>query len=217
MVGRVRTGSGRRRRAVARWLGALRAGRPNLFVVSAPSGSGKTTLCARLLRAVPRLTRSVSVTTRPPRRDERHGRDYWFVTEREFLHRRRRGEFLEWARVFGAYYGTRRVAVERSLRAGRDVLLSIDVQGAAQVRRRRPASVSIFILPPSLETLRRRLVARGLDQPAAIRRRLAVARREIRQAGRFDYVVVNDDLDTALERFRAIVLAERARVRGGRR
>jgi guanylate kinase len=210
---RERTAS--RQRAAAQWLTPLRRGigRPSLFVVSAPSGSGKTTLCQRLLSTVPGLARSVSVTTRPPRRGEISGHDYWFVTEAEFLRRRRSGEFLEWAKVFGAYYGTLRRTVERSLHGGRDVLLSIDVQGAAQVRRRCPEHVSVFILPPSMAVLRRRLLDRGLDTPQAIRRRLTVARRELRQAGRFDYAIVNEDLEAAVDAFRAVVMAERARVR----
>ncbi len=191
--------------------------RPKLFVVSAPSGSGKTTLCERLLASVPGIERSVSVTTRTPRRGEVDGRDYHFVSRQEFLQRRQRGEFLEWARVFGEQYGTLRRSVERKLRSGRDVLLSIDVQGAAQVRRRFRDSVLIFILPPSTMALRRRLVARGLDTLEAIRRRLSVARHEIGQATSFDYVIVNDQLDAALDQFRSIVMAERARITSGPR
>ncbi len=205
------------RRAVKRGAGRPLAHRPKLFVVSAPSGSGKTTLCERLLASVPSIERSVSVTTRTPRRGEVNGRDYHFVSRQEFQRRRQRGEFLEWARVFGEQYGTLRRAVERDLRSGRDVLLSIDVQGAAQVRRRFHDSVLIFILPPSTTALRRRLVARGLDTLEAIQRRLSVARHEIGQIALFDYVIVNDQLDAALDQFRSIVVAERARITSGPR
>ncbi|MBI2496022.1 MAG: guanylate kinase [Candidatus Omnitrophica bacterium] len=185
---------------------ALPKTRGRAFVISSPSGGGKTTVAARLLRALPRLTRSVSVTTRPMRRGERQGRDYDFVSPAAFHRLRRAGQLLEWARVHGAYYGTPKRPVLQALAGGRDVVLSIDVQGARQVRRalgRRAAL--IFLLPPSMDHLRRRLVGRKTETPAAIRRRLAAAQRELSCAAWYDYTVINDRLTRAIQDIRAIV------------
>lgn len=194
---------------------ALRRTRPagRLFILSAPSGAGKTTLVRRLLRRVPGLVHSVSLTTRPPRHGERHGRDYYFVTPEAFASQRRRGGLLECARVHGQWYGTPRGAVGRALASGNDVLLSIDVQGARQVRRRAAGSASIFVLPPSLESLRRRLQHRRTEPPDQIRARLRLARRELQAASGYDYVVVNDDVQRALTQLQAIIAAERCRTR----
>ncbi|MBI3011507.1 MAG: guanylate kinase [Candidatus Omnitrophica bacterium] len=180
----------------------------HVFVISGPSGGGKTTVTARLLRALPRLTRSVSVTTRTMRRSERQGRDYYFVSPAAFQRLRRAGQLLEWARVHDAYYGTPKQPVLQALAKGRDVVLSIDVQGARQVRRalgRRAAL--IFLLPPSMDHLRRRLVGRKTETPAAIRRRLAAAQRELSCAAWYDYTVINDRLTRAIQDIRAIVNA----------
>ena len=182
-----------------------------VFIVSAPSGAGKTTLVRALLRCVPRLVRSVSMTTRPPRPDERSGREYYFVTPAVFGAERRRGGLLEAARVHGCWYGTPKRPVTRTLQAGRDVVLSIDVQGAEHVVRHLPDSVRIFILPPSMASLRQRLERRRTEPPVQIRRRLALACEELRAAPRYDYWVVNDKLRHALKQLAAIVVAERCR------
>ncbi len=182
-----------------------------LFVVSAPSGAGKTTLCRRLLRRDRDLEFSVSHTTRPRRPGERHGRDYWFVTQAEFARLRRRGEFVEWAVVNGITYGTSSRMLRRAAARGRDLLLDIDTVGAASIRRRFPDAVLIFILPPAPADLRRRLRGRGTEEGTMLARRLRLARREVGRAGRYDYLVVNDDLEGAFRDLRAILLAERCR------
>jgi len=185
--------------------------RGGLIVVSAPSGAGKTTLCRRLLEALPGLVFSVSHTTRPPRSGERPGADYHFVGRAEFEARRTAGEFLEWAVVGGELYGTSAVAVETSLSEGLDVLLDVDTQGAAAVRRLKPEAVLVFILPPGPEALRARLLARGSESEEGLERRLRLAAAEVARAGEYDYQVINDDLDAAFERLRAIVVASRCR------
>jgi guanylate kinase len=182
-----------------------------LFVISAPSGAGKTTLCRRLLRGDPRLQFSVSHTTRPRRPGERHGRDYWFVGAAEFDRLRRRGEFVEWAIVNGITYGTSARMLRRAAARGRDLVLDIDTQGAANIRRRFPDAVLIFILPPGPVALRRRLAGRGTEGAVMLARRLRLARREVGRAGRYDYLVVNERVGDALRDLRAIVAAERCR------
>lgn len=187
-----------------------------LYVVSGPSGCGKSTLIRRLLAEVPGLRFSVSHTTRPPRPSEREGREYYFVGREAFQRMIKAGAFVEWARVHGFLYGTSKKELAR--RAGRgDVVLDIDVQGARQVRVRFPEAVSIFIMPPAMGELRRRLRGRGADSPAALRRRLTAARREIRSYKDFDYVVVNDDLDKAAGELRSIVVSRRCRLEDCRR
>jgi guanylate kinase len=182
-----------------------------VFVLSSPSGGGKTTVVERLRRTLPRLARSVSLTTRPPRPGERQGRDYRFTTPAVFRRMRRRGELLEWARVHGACYGTPKRPVLQALTRGRDVVLSIDVQGARQVRRALgERTVLIFLVPPSLARLRQRLLRRRTDAPEAIRRRLAAARRELRCASWYDHRVVNDRLAQAVSQLRAICVAHRS-------
>jgi guanylate kinase len=182
-----------------------------VFVVSAPSGAGKTTLCRRLLDQVKGIEFSVSCTTRPPRPDERDGVDYHFLGHAEFERRRAAGEFLEWARVGAELYGTARAAVAAATGRGADILLDLDTQGAESVRRLLPGAVLIFIMPPDREALRARLQRRGSETPEAMERRLGLAGGEIEKAGLYDYVVVNDDLETAYARLHAIVLAERCR------
>ncbi len=190
-----------------------RSPRPGrLFIVSAPSGTGKTTLVDRLVERVPDLVKSRSYTSRPSRPGEVDGVDYNFVTRERFEEMARRGEFLEYADVFGNLYGTRRADTEAWLAAGRDVVLVIDVQGARQVRRRSPDAVGIFVLPPSFAALEARLRGRSQDSPEAIARRLDTARAEVLAFAEYDYVVVNDDVEACVDRLRAIVLAERARL-----
>ena len=185
--------------------------RGRLFVVSAPSGTGKTTLVERVARVVPNLGISRSYTSRPIRGGERDGVDYHYVTTEQFLAMRDAGGFVEWAEVFGRFYGTAAADTERRLAAGEDLVLVIDVQGAAKVRARGLPFVGVFVLPPSFELLEARLRQRSRDPEDQIRHRLEAARREIHALPDYDYVVVNDDLDRAVEQLRAIVLAERAR------
>lgn len=187
--------------------------RGTLFVISAPSGTGKSTLARTLLESVPGLAFSVSYTTRPRRAGEESGREYHFVDDDRFDAMVAAGEFLEWARVFERRYGTGRRATEGALAAGADLLLDIDVQGAAQVRAAGLDAVSIFILPPDYATLQDRLRRRGSESPEAAALRLHEARREAMEYDRFDYVVLNADLEDAATDLAAIVRAERARTR----
>jgi guanylate kinase len=188
---------------------SVRTGIP--IVLSAASGTGKTSLRQRLLETLSAVTRSVSYTTRQPRGSEVHGRDYYFVDDAEFTRMIDAGEFIEWAPVFGHRYGTSQRAVEEQLAQGFDVLLDIDVQGGRHMRRRLPQSLLIFLLPPSMDELRRRLVNRATDSPDEIERRLAEAREEIRQSDVYDYLVINDDFERAAADLRAIVAAARLR------
>src|SRR5690554_6848731 len=183
-----------------------------LYVISAPSGAGKTSLVGEMIRTDPRLGVSVSHTTRSMRPGEQDGVNYHFVAREDFEAMIRRGEFLEHAEVFGNYYGTSQVWVEQTLAQGRDVILEIDWQGAAQVRRLMPQCVSIFIVPPSAETLRERLVGRGTDAADVVERRLLEAEEECRHAVEFDYLVVNDDFSTALADLLAIVRSRRLQI-----
>lgn len=180
-----------------------------VFIISAPSGSGKSTLVKRLLAHDRSLIFSISYTTRTPRGAEINGGHYNFITAEEFEERIRRDEFLEWALVFGNYYGTHRGILERGQAEGKDVVLDIDVQGARQLKEKIPDAVSIFILAPSREELAKRLRTRSEDSEEVIKRRLAGAAREIEHFRRYDYVLVNDDVDLASERLQAIVNAER--------
>jgi guanylate kinase len=184
-----------------------------LFIVSAASGTGKTTLVERLVQAVPGLRMSRSYTSRSARAGEHDGIDYNFISREQFEQRASAGEFLEWADVFGNYYGTSSADTESSLSRGEDVVLVIDVQGARQVRTRGIETVGIFVLPPSAEVLEQRLRGRSKDSEDQIRQRLDVARKEVAEYAQYEYVVINDDVETAVERLRAIVLAERARVK----
>ncbi len=182
-----------------------------VFIISAPSGSGKSTLVSRLLNEIALLAFSVSYTTRKPRAREIEGQAYHFIDRAEFERRLAANEFLEWADVFGNYYGTHADALENAIKLGKDLVLDIDVQGAAQLKKRIPDAVTIFVLPPSREVLEQRLRARSQDAEEVIRRRLADAAREIRNYRLYDYVLVNDDLDLAAETLKAIVRAERVR------
>ncbi|HEV2799231.1 MAG TPA: guanylate kinase [Pyrinomonadaceae bacterium] len=187
------------------------AGRGILFVISAPSGGGKGTLVRHLLANTPRLGYSVSWTTRAPRRGEVNGREYHFVTQQEFEAARERGEFLEWASVHGNFYATSLKVVERELMAGRDIVLEIDVQGASNIRSAGIEAVSIFILPPSYEIMRRRLAGRQSENSETLALRLQNSRGEVEHYREFDYVVLNDDVDRAATQLASIVYAERAR------
>lgn len=183
-----------------------------LLVLSAPSGTGKTTLARRLVRGVSGAAFSVSITTRERRGAERNGVDYHFVDERTFLKKIKQGDLLEWAEVHGHFYGTPKGPAERALTSGGVVVFDIDVQGGRSIQRLHPEAVLVFVLPPSLKELERRLRARGTDGAGTIRRRMLTARAEIEQGlAAYDYVVVNDAVDRALEDLHAIVVAERCR------
>ncbi len=181
----------------------------SLFIVSAPSGAGKTTLCRRLTGDVSGVVHSVSYTTRKARPGEVDGRDYHFIDEERFMAMVRGGEFLEWAEVHGSLYGTSRTRVFETIRTGTDVILDIDTQGAEQVRQKGIDAVFIFILPPSMEVLRERLTGRGTEDEEALRRRLRRARDEIREYRFFDYVIINDEFEKALEELKSVVLSRR--------
>ena len=185
-----------------------------VYIVSAPSGSGKSTLVSELFKVVSGLMFSVSYTTRPSRGSEQNGKEYFFVSRTEFENMIATGEFLEYAEVFGNYYGTARRFLRDAETAGTDLLLDIDVQGAAQVKKKMPEAVSIFILPPGREKLEWRLRNRGLDSEQVIRRRLDTARREIENYSKYDYILVNDRLEQSTDELRAIVLAERLKRAG---
>ena len=182
-----------------------------VFIISAPSGSGKSTLVSRLLSEVNDLTFSVSYTTRKPRSSELAGGAYHFIDRAEFEERIARREFLEFADVFGNFYGTHASALENAQKQGKDLVLDIDVQGAAQLKKRIPGAVTVFVLAPSREILEQRLRARSQDSDETIRTRLANAAREIRNYNLYDYVLVNNDLNLAAETLKAIVRAERVK------
>jgi len=187
-----------------------------LYVVAAPSGAGKTTLVRLLLEREPGVHLSISYTTRGPRPGEADGREYHFVDVATFRAMMARGDFLEWAEVHGNFYGTSKVWIADHLAAGHDVLLEIDWQGAQQVRAVFPAAIGVFILPPSMEELTRRLTGRGTDSAEVIERRLAAAQAEMRHVGEFDYVIINDGLEQALDDLRAVVRASRLDLAGQR-
>ncbi|MFN4161213.1 MAG: guanylate kinase [Stenotrophomonas sp.] len=181
----------------------------NLFVVAAPSGAGKSSLVKALLELDSRLAVSVSHTTRAPRGQEQHGREYWFIDEPSFRAMAARGEFFEWAQVHGNLYGTSRTAIEDRLQQGQDVVLEIDWQGALQIKRLFPHAVLIFILPPSWEELRQRLLRRGEDGEETIERRMRNARDEVAQARHFDFVIINALFETALFDLKTVVHSQR--------
>jgi guanylate kinase len=191
---------------------------PLLVLISAPSGGGKTTLCKQLLAARPDMTRAVTCTTRPPRPGEQDGVDYYFLDASAFLKRVQAGNFLEHATVYGHSYGTLKSEVLGKLRLGGDVLLNVDVQGAASIRARageeaelKRALVTVFLTPPSVATLEERLRNRGTDAPAVIQKRLGVARQEIAQWKNFDYLLISSSVEEDLRRMLTIIEAERMR------
>jgi guanylate kinase len=183
----------------------------NLFIISAPSGAGKTSLVQSLLKHDPHIELSVSYTTRDPRSGEQNGKDYHFVSRETFLEMAKRGEFLESAEVYGNLYGTSQNWIRQEIARGRDILLEIDWQGATQVRRLFPDCVSIFILPPSLAALEQRLKGRGKDSDAVIAKRMAAVREDVSHVAEFNYVIINNNLNDALQELAAVVLSARLR------
>jgi guanylate kinase len=189
----------------------------NLFVVAAPSGAGKSSLVKALLELDSHLTVSVSHTTRAPRGQEQHGREYWFTDETEFRAMVERGEFFEWAQVHGNLYGTSRKAIEARLMDGHDMVLEIDWQGAKNIKREFRHAVLIFILPPSWNELQQRLQRRGEDRPEVIATRMVNARKEVRKARHFDFVIINSLFETALFDLKTVVHSQRLRYAAQRR
>jgi guanylate kinase len=185
--------------------------KPFLMVLSAPSGGGKTTVCHAVLKRLPWLKRCVTATTRAPRKGEKQGRDYWFLSQAEFKRRAKMGGFYEWARVHGNYYGTPRKEVRQAMRQGRSLVLVIDVQGGAQVKRKDPKSLLVFLLPPSILALEKRLKGRGKDSAAVVARRLKDARGELKASKNYDYLVLNDKLSHAVGQVAEIAKAARWR------
>lgn len=181
----------------------------NLIIISAPSGSGKSSLASGLFRSTEGVVFSVSHTTRPPRGREQNGEDYFFVDQDIFRRMAERGDFLEWAHVYGNYYGTSRRFVEEQLDAGRDVLLDIDVQGALKVKEQVPEALMVFVLPPSYQELEKRLRNRGLDDTEVIEKRLQIASSEIKYYKDYDYVIINKNLEEAIRELQDIVLSAR--------
>ena len=184
----------------------------NLIIVSGPSGAGKSAISAGVLEQLPRLRFSVSYTTRTPRGGEQNGIHYHFVSREEFDGLVRNGEMLEWAEVYGNFYGTSKKMIDEALTAGDDVLLDVDVQGARTICRKRPGAMSVFIMPPSYGVLRERLEQRKLDKAYVIEQRLRVANEEIRQFADYDYLIINSDLGKAIEELKAIVIGLRCRM-----
>jgi guanylate kinase len=182
-----------------------------LIIISSPSGGGKTTVRSRLLGLIPDLQYSVSWTTRKPRQGEVHGKDYFFVSLGQFMEKKDKSEFLEYAEVFGSFYGTPMNSVDEAIKKGQDVLLDIDTQGALQIKSKRDA-VLIFILPPSLEILKGRLYNRKTDSETEIWKRLKDAQHELKCVRQYDYAVINDNIDMTVEKIKSIIIAERYRV-----
>ncbi len=188
--------------------------KPLVYIISAPSGSGKSTLVNKLLKLLPDLEFSISYTTRPLRGREQNGKQYYFVLREQFEQMMRDDDFLEYADVFGHYYGTARRFLKDAEVKGRDLLLDIDVQGAAQIKKKLPDAASIFVLPPDRKTLERRLRERGEDAEQVIQRRLDTATREIENYDKYDYILINDDLSESIKSLQAIVVSERLRHSG---
>jgi guanylate kinase len=180
-----------------------------IIIVSAPSGSGKTTIVEHLIKKIPGVSRSVSYTTREPREGENDGKDYMFVAVDEFKQKINNGDFLEWEENFGSYYGTPRAQIEDALKSGTDVILSIDVKGARSVKKTFPESISVFIMPPSLEELETRLRKRNTDQKQQVSLRMEESRREMASADEYEYLIINEDLESAVKELAAIIEDER--------
>jgi guanylate kinase len=183
-----------------------------LFIVSGPSGAGKSAIAAGVLDSVPHLRFSISYTSRLPRGNEQDGVEYHFVSEEEFKKLIERGDLLEWAMVYGNYYGTSKRGIDEILQRGQDVLLDIDVQGAQSIRELRPEAISVFILPPSYSMLRERLQSRRLDKQYVIEQRLKIACREITHYRNYDYLIINSALDESIGELKAIILGSRCRM-----
>lgn len=184
----------------------------NLFVISAPSGAGKTTLVREIIKCIPRLELSVSYTTRPPRTGEADGVDYHFISREKFRRMLDKNQFVEWAEVYGNFYGTSEKDLRKMAAAGTDIILDIDTKGAKQIRRKFPEAVLIFILPPSISVLRERLGRRKTDSPEVIEKRLKKAGQEIKQYKIYDYAILNDKLEEAVQKLEAVVVSRRASV-----
>lgn len=189
--------------------------KPLVFIISAPSGSGKSTLVGKLMKDVPDLDFSVSYTTRAPRGREQNGKQYYFISRDEFEQMIARGEFLEHAEFNGNWYGTASLSLQQAERNGHDLLLDIDVQGAAQIKAKLPDATSIFVLPPDRKTLEQRLRERGEDAPDVIKSRLVTASREIENYDKYNYILVNDRLEESIAALKAIVRSERFSRAGG--
>ncbi|MEI7905589.1 MAG: guanylate kinase [Candidatus Firestonebacteria bacterium] len=187
--------------------------RGSLFVVSSPTAAGKTTVCRALVKADSSCVQSVSCTTRAPRGSERNGRDYYFLSEKKFKELIKKDYFLEWARVHTDYYGTPRNFAEKHLKQGKNVILTIDVQGARQIKKNCKTACFVFLLPPSFKELKRRLKKRGTEDPRSIKVRLATAGKELQEINNYQYLVINDTVSTAVGRLKAIILAETARIK----
>ena len=185
-----------------------------VYIISAPSGSGKSTLVGQVRKLIPDLDFSISYTTRSPRGKEKNGQEYFFVSREEFQEMIRRDEFLEYADVFGNFYGTAKTVLRQAEARGKDLLLDIDVQGAGQIKHKLPEAVSIFIMPPDRKTLETRLRKRSLDAEEVIQRRLVTASREIENYEKYDYILINDRLDESIDALMAILLAERLKRSG---
>lgn len=181
------------------------ADRGRFIVISSPSGGGKSTIIKRLLEKDKNLTYSVSATTRPPRDGERDGESYWFLTREEFIEKRDHGDLLEWEEVYGDFYGTPKKFTEAAVTAGLDVLFDLDVKGALKLKQSYPDALLIFLMPPSLEVLERRLQQRGTEDTSQLQRRLTEAKIECEQASKFDYVVVNDNLEETVSKIEQII------------
>jgi len=182
-----------------------------LYVVSGPSGTGKTTLCKELIKLIPDLSFSISYTTRPPRRNEKSGKDYYFVTPETFEKMINKGEFAEWAEIYGNLYGTTRSSIEQALSRGHDLIFDIDSQGAPQLKKTYPLAISIFLLPPSVSELERRLCNRKTDSQETIRKRMNKAHQEISHVEIYEYIVINSVLDETLHVLQSIIVAEKHR------
>ena len=183
-----------------------------LIVVSGPSGARKGTICSELLNSDESLKLSISMTTRAPRGKEVDGVDYYFVSKEEFENKIAKGDFLEYAEVHGNYYGTPKDMVEKSLKAGEDIILEIDIQGALKVKETMPEGIFIFIMPPSMRELRDRLVKRNTETKEKIIERFRNAYKEINEVTKYNYIVINDEIDVAVEKVKSIILAEKCRV-----
>jgi len=187
-------------------------GRPLIFVISAPSGGGKTTICRGITKVCPGVKLSISLTTRKRREGERKNFDYHFVSQKEFLKKIKQNAFAEWAMVLKNYYGTLKKNIEVPLKQGKDVILNIDVRGALQIKKIYPETILIFILPPSLDVLKKRLVGRETDSRYEIKKRLNLAQKELSFVKNYDYAIINDSLKKAVGKVENIIIAERCRV-----
>ncbi|HUT85055.1 MAG TPA: guanylate kinase [Thermodesulfobacteriota bacterium] len=186
-----------------------------LFIISAPSGTGKTSLCKEVIRNLSNLTSSVSYTTRKPRSGEMDGRDYFFVSPEKFQQMLDQGLFREWTEIYGNRYGTSKAFIEKLMKDQVDILFDIDSRGARKILELYPEGISIFVLPPSLQELKKRLISRGTDSPETITSRLKLAEQEMEDAGFYQYTVVNDSFEEAVKKLKSIVIAERCRRRNG--